>query len=79
MSTPADCPANPFERYGLHLVEEPAPQELGPRTGAEQSPPLAGLRLFHWSLLAGFAALQLVYLRGLVLFARWAARQLIGA
>jgi hypothetical protein len=63
----------------LHLVEEPVPQELSSRTGAEQSSPLAGLCLFHWSLLAGFAALELGYLGGGALFARWAVRHLIGA
>jgi hypothetical protein len=79
MSAPAGCPANPFERYGLHLVEEPAPQELSPRTGAEQSPPLAGLRPFHWGLLAGFATLQLAYCVALVQLARWAVGHWIGA
>jgi hypothetical protein len=76
MSAPANC----FDRYGLQIVEGPIAREPspGPSEGVDPSR-LSGLRPFHWSLLAGFAVVQLAYLGGWALFARWAVRQWIGA
>jgi hypothetical protein len=78
MSAPADCPGNPFDRYGLQLVEDPVPREPDPRLDAEQACALPALCLFEWGLLAGFASLQLAYLAGLAVFVRWALRARVG-
>ena len=64
----------PCERYGLRLVEEPAP--TAPRTDAPSGD--RPMRPFDWGLLAGLAAVQLAHLAGLAVFARWALRRLIG-
>src|SRR5258705_323498 len=39
MSAPADCPANPFDRYGLQGVEEPAQLKPQPRAEPSSSAP----------------------------------------
>jgi hypothetical protein len=79
MSAPADCPANPFDRYGLRVVEQPAPREPNPPAVAEHSSALPALCRFERGLLAGLAALELAYLAGLAVFVRWALRRWIGA
>ena len=79
MSATANFPADPFRQYGLQLVEEPAPQTLSPHAGAEEAASFAGLGVFHWGLLAGFATLQLAYCLALVQLARWAVGRWIGA
>lgn len=70
-------PANPSERYGLELVEEPPPPDCQSDAPPSRSVPV--LCLFDWGMLAGFAALQLAYLGVLALAARWALQRLIGA
>jgi hypothetical protein len=77
--TIVDCAAPDLscERYGLHLVEEPAPLQKVLRARAEPSF-VQALRPFHWSLLAGFAALELAYLHAVVVFAHRAVRWVIG-
>jgi hypothetical protein len=69
-----------FDRYGLGLVDEPAPEPLvRPAPAEELAPPPSGLDAFHWSLLVGFVALQLSYLVALARFAAWAVHRLMSA
>ena len=77
--TIVDCaaPDVSYERYGLHLVEESAPPEQVLRARAQPSF-VQALKPFHWSLLAGFAVLELAYLHAVVVFAHRAVRWLIG-
>lgn len=80
MSAPADCPIHPFDRFGLALVED-RPAARHART-PERSTPLrapGSLRWFDWGMLTGFAVLELSYLAGLAVFARWAVRHWMGA
>jgi len=81
LGAPADFPIHPFNRYGLALVEETVPQ-LDLHAPSERSTPLrapGSLRWFDWGMLTGFAVLELSYLAGLAVFARWAVRHMIGA
>lgn len=81
LSAPADCPVHPLDRYGLLLLEEPAPQSES-RVAAERSSGRAvpgSLQWFDWGMLTCFAVVQLSYLAGLAFFARWAVRHWLGA
>ena len=63
-----------YERYGLQLVDE----SPGAAPNVKESGDARPLRPFDWSLLAGFAAIQIAHLTGLALLARWVVLRLLG-
>lgn len=82
MSAPADCPIHPVDRYGLELAEQSVPQpapQVDSHALAEQESSQLGLGSLRWSELTALWVIQISYLAGLAVFARWAVRHWIGA
>ena len=71
--------ADPLDRYGLRLVDEPSPAKRDLDTRAEPRSVLSELSWFDYGMLVAFAALQLGHLCVLAMFARWALNKLIAA
>jgi hypothetical protein len=82
LTAPADCPIHPVDRYGLELAEQSVPQPVpqdDSQASAEQESYLLGLGSLRWSELTALWVIQISYLAGLAVFARWAVRHWMGA